>query len=154
MEKQGKISSFKTCLQGASRRTMQGCNSKGWYGGCKRSWRIRFYEIPPESPEIARNERRERVERSRNLVDAYQCRREFSFTDRKIARDHAGFARSAFHWKRTGFSPHVSITCQAINACELNNSVRILFFESKKCIFFWHAKSLFLSNSKIIFRRI
>lgn len=130
-----KISSFKTCLQGASRQTMQRCNSKEWYGGCKWSWRIRFYEIPPESPEIARNERRERVERSRNLVDAYQCRREFSFTDREIARDHAGFTRSAFHWKRTGFSPHVSIACRVVNANKII-LYRYFFRKQKMYIFF------------------
>lgn len=35
----------------------------------------------------------------------------FIYGSREIARDHAGFTRSAFHWKRTGFSPRVSIAC-------------------------------------------
>lgn len=66
---------------GASR----GCSpERVWW--CERSWRFRFYEIPAESPEIAWNEGRERVERSRNLVDAYQCSREFSL---RIERSHA-----------------------------------------------------------------
>lgn len=67
---------------GASR----GCSPERVVRWCERSWRIRFYEIPAESPEIARNERRQHVGRSRNLVDAYQCSREFSL---RIERSHA-----------------------------------------------------------------
>lgn len=99
----------------------RGCSpERDWW--CERSWRIRFYEIPAESPEIAQNERWERVGRSRNLVDAYQCSREFSL---RIERSHAITLNSRVP-RSTGNAPDFLCafpSCVRLDVCAGNGTL-------------------------------